>query len=376
MKTAIATIMDGANYGNRLQNYALQTVLNTLGAEAYTLNMKTSNDLSIPEEAVYILKNQVKRLLGREYSVLSKSYKLRKQKFSEFNRRYIQLAEETLEFNRYPKSLSDRYAFFIAGSDQVWNCRTKIIAENINNYLLQFAPKSKRIAYAASFGTKDVVKEFANLFAQELGNFHAISVRETEGSSIVKQLCGRKAEVVLDPTMLLTTAQWNEIAVKPRFLTDEKFILTYFLGGRSAQMREYIQSVADSLGCCVVNLENDYIPEYAIENTSHYLATPDEFLWLVANAECMLTDSFHGCVFSILYGTPFHVFNRVNVEAGNVMSGRLDTLLSLFHLQDRQKSLNEPTGIPEPFCQSRVDAILRERRSQSIAFLQSALEEK
>lgn len=373
MKAAIVTILDGANYGNRLQNYALQTVLNDLGVETKTLNVRSSNDRTMLQKAVFALKNSAKRMIGRDYTPVSKSYQLRKQRFSQFNRRYIHLTDETLAFNRYPRGLESSYEYFIAGSDQVWNGRTKIIAENLNNYLLQFAPGAKRVAYAASFGTKDVPEAVAGLFAQELKAFHAIGVREEEGAAMVEQLCGRKAEVVLDPTMLLDTQQWDQIAAKPRFAAEKKYILTYFLGGRSKPMRKYIQSVADVLGCEIVNLENDYIPESSIENMEHYLASPEEFLWLVAHAECMLTDSFHGCVFSILYGTPFFVYNRVGVEPGNVMSGRLDTLLSAFELSDRMQSLASPSGLPQPLQAEQIAAVLQGKRIDSIAFLRRAL---
>lgn len=374
MKAAIVTITDGANYGNRLQNYALQSVIKDLGANVCTLRIKSSNNRSLPEEVLFTAKNVIKRMLGKEYATISIAYKRRKKRFDDFDSRYINFSKETLKCNSSPKNIANRYDCFVVGSDQVWNSRIKIICENIENYLLTFAPPDKRVAYAASFGTKDIPGEFSELFANELSKFKKIGVRENDGIALVAQSCGKRAEVVLDPTLLLEKSRWNEISKRPAFSCPEKYILTYFLGGRSTKMRKYIDDLASQLNCQVINLDNDYIAPETIENEAFYQVTPDEFVWLISHADCMLTDSFHGSVFSILYGIPFYVFNRVNVEKGNEMSGRITTLLDIFHLNDRLKSLDSPSGVPESFPVNEAAIVLQEKRRQSTEFLRKVLE--
>ncbi len=157
--------------------------------------------------------------------------------------------------------------------------------------------------------------------------FKEISVREEAGKKIVEDLTGRKdVEVLVDPTMLLTAEEWDNVSNKPEQLKTDKYILNYFLGELSEKRKNEIDRIAKENGCKIINMLDS--------NSPFYKTGPAEFLYLEKNAFLICTDSFHACVFSILYNRPFIVFER---EDNNVsMNSRIDTLLNKFHLQDRR----------------------------------------
>jgi hypothetical protein len=206
----------------------------------------------------------------------------------------------------------------------VWNPHWAVHDKSASTYLLLFLPPEKRISYAASFGVSELPGYQKERYADALKDFRAISVREDAGKRIVEELTGRTdVQVLVDPTMLLTTDQWNQIAHKPRAPMPEKYLLTYFLGDVAAERRALIEEKARQLDCQIIDLMDKNSPFYAIG--------PDHFVYLVKHAAYVCTDSFHGSVFSFLYGKPLAIFDRVG-GVGN-MSSRLQTLANKFSLQ-------------------------------------------
>ena len=373
MKAAIITITDGANYGNRLQNFAMQTTLEQLGCEAETFQRRTSRDKSAPQKAVYEAKQLVKKLIGRPTDDVIRR---RRKRFQAYNQNYIRFSDVILQQNQAPAGLDAQYAYFICGSDQIWNTRFTVIREDVKNYLAAFAPGSKRIAYAASFGTVSVDEEFKADFSAELQKFKAIGVREAEGETLVRELSGRDAQVVLDPTMLLGADTWREKARKPEYISSgESILVTYFMTGRSPAIEQYIESVKDAFHCKrVINLEMEFLSPKEIRDPDVFCTAPDEFLWLISHAECVLTDSFHATVFSLLFHKPFVVFQRQAAEKGNQMQSRIETLLGYFDLGDRMDDISNATKLPASYDCDKVDAVIAREKQRSLQFLRSALE--
>lgn len=367
MKVAIITITDGQNYGNRLQNYALQKSLMDLGCEVETVKRRTHRDLTWIGWQKKKVKIIIKRMVGRNNDL---HRLLRKRTFDSFNK-YIKFSKSVLHNNVAPKGIEHQYDYFIVGSDQVWNAGFRIIREDIMNYLLSFAPNDKRIAYAASFGTDRLAEGYEQAFRDELLKFKTISVREVSGVKLVKE-CGIEAEVVLDPTMLLTVQDWLKIAKKPTYVKDMPFIVTYFLGGRDIKVQNYIRSIAGNKK--VYNLEIESAPMESIDSTEVFSTSPDEFVWLIANADCVLTDSFHATVFSILFHKPFCIFERKVIDDSYKIGSRIDTLLGLFHLE-RFRNIDFSLEIkPEKYEVIDIERVLKQEREKSINFLRRALE--
>lgn len=373
MKIAIDTITDGANYGNRLQNYALQSVLEDIGFEVETLRRRTSRDLSAFGIIKDYIKEYIKILIGNKNTHFNR--RARYNIFKDFNKEYIRFSDYCLHDNKSPKNISQKYDYFICGSDQLWNVRFSIIQEDIKNYLACFAESSQRISYAASFGTDSISYEYEKLFSKELKKFKALGVREDAGANIIRRLCDRQdVAVVLDPTLLIKKEKWNNFSKKPRYDTNGKYIVTYFLSRKDNIISEYIRSVADELNCRVINLEIEFLNDSEIKDKNVFCTRPDEFVWLISNAECVLTDSFHATVFSILYNKPFVVFQRKAQEKNNDMGSRIYTLLEKFELLTCIDDFDNPTKRPCKFDEDRINEILNLEREKSLKFLESALE--
>lgn len=368
-RIAILTITDGQNYGNRLQNYALQAYLRNQGFFVETIRRRTSHDQTALKKVEIKLKNVIKKLIGRPYG---KHKLLRIKKFNKFNGKYIFFSKIILHDNVYPRNINSKYDYFVVGSDQVWNAGFRIIYEDIKNHLAFFAEPQKRISYAASFGTDKIAEGYEDIFKRELPKFKVISVREESGKKIVEQ-CGTKAEVVLDPTMLLDSNQWIEIAKKPSYVSNNRFIVTYFLGGRDDDLNTYIKKIAN--GRKIFNLEIESAPEDKIDSIEVFATSPDEFVWLIANADCVLTDSFHATVFSILFHIPFCVFERKAINESYKMGSRIDTLLGLFHLERFHDNNRSFSIIPEKYESNEIEKILKIEQKKSMDFLRSALSE-
>ena len=367
MKLAILTITDGQNYGNRLQNYALQEVLRDMGHDVTTIRRRTFHDRTAAQRSVQGAKSLVKAMLGRDYEAPTAA---RRKAFDAFNRRYLTFSDTVLHDNLAPEHFARQYDRFIVGSDQVWNAQFRIIYDDLKNHLAAFAEPRQRIAYAASFGGDVIPEQYLPLFQQELPRFRAVSVREESGVALAER-CGAKAEVVLDPTMLLPAERWQRLARRPDFVTDEPFIATYFLGGRTPEVLQNIERVA--AGRKVWHLEKEFLPRSAVADMAAFAAAPDEFVWLLSHADCVLTDSFHAAVFSILFHRPFCVFLRAPRDKMPDMSTRMKTLLGQFGLENHLFRSDETDAFSEDYDADAVERTLRQARERSLRFLTEAL---
>lgn len=373
MKIGIITITDGANYGNRLQNYALQTVLRNMGHDARTIRHKTKqySFRSLPVIAAGI--NLLKFFLGRETGFCRNK---RLRVFEDFNKRYIRFSDETLCPDQASGGLSDKYDFFVCGSDQIWNTDYSFVREDLTDYLAAFSHPEQRVAYAASFGTDRIDPKYRDTFKKELPRFKAVSVRENSGREIIDALCGRKdTRVVLDPTMLLDADEWRKIERKPAYIKDEPFVLSYFLCGRNETLTRYIKRTASDFNAVPVDLDNEFRFDREITDRDMYLTAPEEFVWLIDHTQCVLTDSFHACVFSILFHKPFAAFQRKGSdEGGKRITGRIETLLGRFGLTGFIGNVYDPGIRPENYDIAYIEDVLRSGREDSMEFIRSGIE--
>lgn len=331
------------NYGTVLQNYALQTFLRSLGFETFLI--RTNIPLSCSRFGYYksfVQKNGCFSLAGYFKSrlfckiarkILSESKNDKKRNFSAF-------IEKNLNPTRIFKSLSELESscpaadIFIAGSDQVWNTygeNLKTISEQIKACLLCFAPDSaKKISCAASFGKNSLDADFENLFRQELSKFNFVSCREKSGVEICKNLGVKNAVLQQDPTMLLSCDEYKKIAGKA-LVPSKPYILLYLLGNDTDFSVRGLKQFAKSK-----NMEVVYVPANESQKISFakkmYPAV-EEWLGLYENASAVVTNSFHGTVFSLIFNKPFlSVHQSGKFESQNV---RIDSLLEDFGLKDR-----------------------------------------
>lgn len=231
--------------------------------------------------------------------------------------------------------------------------------------LLKFTENKKKIAYSASFGINEIPNEFQSCVRNDISKFKALSVRENVGKRIIEDLTLRKdVEVMIDPTMLLDSSDWNKLLRKPAQLKEnEKFILCYFLGKLSENRLKEIERIAHSKNCKIINLLD--------KNCEFYETGPSEFLYLEKYAELICTDSFHSSVFAILFNKPFVIFEREdNIKN---MNSRIETLLQNFKIEDR-KFKEKITELNMNCDYTEAHKILQDERIKSENFLKKALD--
>lgn len=347
-KVGIITLNGNFNYGNRLQNYALQQIIKNNGYMPETIinvtrvNNEVKNECKSNVELfisgdltmkINIIVNKIiydfNKINIIKKNIEKKSYKIkckREEIFKEFSKKFINETKFSISANNIPVELVNKYNYFIAGSDQVWNPNDPIVSE-IN--FLTFAPKNKRLSYAPSFGVSSIDKSNKRRYAEMISGIEKLSVREEEGAKLIKELTGRDAQVVIDPTMLIDKKEWISISKVDKNKPKKKYLLTYFLGEKSDKTKKKIKYIAKTNKLEVVNLAS-------LNDKKYYLAGPCEFIDYVNDASLFLTDSFHGCVFSLMLQTPFIVFYRESQNHNNIMNSRIDTFIKKFKLESRK----------------------------------------
>lgn len=384
-RVGIITLHGYSNYGNKLQNYATQEVLKSLGCDSITI----ANDVSINQDRKIQIYNKLKRLsfkrmVNHTYIAMKKLRQKvyltntekketlltnkRIERFKKFTKDNIIESDYIINERNVSKDFHNEFDYFIVGSDQVWN---PYYINNSSIYFLTFAPKRKRIAYSASFGISQLPEAFTQFYKERISQFEHISVREEVGADIVRDLIGRSVEVLIDPTLMLDKNEWLEIASKSKHKPTKSYILTYFLGEESEKIKGFVDNLSYKYDLEIVKLEEG---SGIIKDELRYTTGPGEFIDYVNSAKVILTDSFHGTVFSILFEKPFISFSRNDASYSMNISSRLDTLLRKFQLEDRKwDNIKESNNIME-IDFSNVPKILKREREKAYKYLRVALD--
>jgi hypothetical protein len=193
----------------------------------------------------------------------------------------------------------------------------------------------------------------------------AISVREKSGQDIVRQLSGRDAELVIDPTMYLTPEQWVEIEKKPKGLESNRFVLFYLLGNYSKDKIVSMKNHFEKQDKKVVFLQNEY-SKLDIGTDEEFAYDPSNFIWLIRNSSMVITDSFHAVVFSLQFQKPFAIVKRDTLEED--ISTRIKNLIDIFQIENAYCT-NENSIIPAEVNYEKVKVVLEEQRIQFMNFI-------
>lgn len=366
MKIAISTIVDYNNYGNRLQNYALQEILLELGHEVETIKNITYRKPSMSKRMLKIIKNGnlIKKVNSKLFPKNSTKKniemynKIRKEKFQKFSKKFILETVSSIDDTMTDFSKIDYFDCYVIGSDQVWNYNfPRFSSLDFVNY-----SKKPKLSYAASFGVDKISDEYYPIYLNGLNELQYISVREDAGKKIVEGITHRKdVQVVVDPTLLVKEEVWSKlIKNSPKY--QHRYILTYFLDKPNEYTSQYIFNFSKKNNLEIKNLLD-------INELELWTADPVEFVNLFSQAEAIFTDSFHACVFSIIFEKYFEIFDR-NYD-GPSMNSRIETLLKDFKLENRwHKNGNTPNGF---INYGEVKKLLERKRTESLTFLESSL---
>jgi len=316
------TCHDVYNYGASLQAYALMKYLQKLGHDVEIINYKPNYlskhynlfavnnsawNTNIIIKAIYLIVKFPGRLLSLQ----------RKHNFDRFTKKYLKLTPIRYLSNEHLKESLPIADIYICGSDQIWNC----LFENGKDpaFYLDFVPDDKRkISYAASFAIKQIPKQSINFVKKKINNIDCISVRENSGIEILESLGIHRGIQVVDPVFLLDGVEWDHLC---KYQMNEKYLLVYDFDKNDLVKKIAIKIAQEKK--LKIYCVNNYKCKYADKNFQ--FADTEMFISLIKNAEFVISNSFHGTAFSIIFEKNFCVVNRNE----NINARMFDLLASL-----------------------------------------------
>lgn len=380
MKIGVITIEKVNNYGAELQATATIKVLQGMGYETEIIdycyyknwNFKDTRisapfvSMSVKGRLMYWVKYRlVNRIVAKILPLLYSTVKRRIQRFEDFHKINTRMSKRYLSMPELYQTKMD-YDVYVVGSDQVWNPSA---SSSIEPYFLTFAPKeAKKISYASSFGVSNIPTSLYEKYKRLLSNIDYLSVREQTGVCLVKTLTGRDATCVLDPTLLLNKKQWGNIMLAYPHMPS-RYILVYQLLP-SETLPSLAKSIAEEMKCPIYYLAKR---AYAVNapNGMRVIkdAGPAEFLWLIKNASCVVTNSFHGTAFSVNFCTPFYTV--LNSKRGS--NARITSLLNSVNLMGRIVYEGDKLPFFSFYDADYVQKHIEMLRKDSTSYLEKAL---
>lgn len=418
MKTATVTWSTYNNFGTVLQAFALQKTIEGLGAENIIISDERiiQDNLQVLKENKFIVESYEKSLRDNKaengntrntnrirkliqlfshpiyfskrvpYYVADKFFpSLRRKIYKEIENTLLLNQEKCEDFKKlnmkilYGKSRQDmnelncQYDLFICGSDQIWNPSPRCYFDSF--FYLDFVNKRK-VSYAPSVGLRKIPKQYTERIKEYLADFNSVSVRESETAKQLSELLGKDVKWVLDPTLLQTKRFWNEVALDSTIpKIRSKYLLCYFLENEKWYF-EYVTKLARRLKLKVVLIPNK--KEFCVANHLRKNGVgPMDFLYLVSNASFVVTDSYHGLLFSILFEKQFVPLRRFDLSDEMNENIRIDSILELFSLEDLLVTEeNSNTINPINISYSETSMILNKKREESLSYLRKAIYDK
>lgn len=373
MKIGTMTWLHNGNYGSILQAYALQKFLISNGYDNTLINYKPD----IKSKIINLIKNRNSLLLFIEKLEANKvkmactdlaALDEKKKKFESFLNSNCILTEPYTNPSELLKA-NGMFDTYICGSDQIWSP----MLFNPLYYLSYVDNKYKKIAYAPSFGVSKIPKKKQYAISKLLRTFDHISIREQQGAAIVNNFIGKTTSVVLDPTVLLDRDEWDSIVAKVNISTP--YILCYFLGEKSEYWKS-VEKLANLMNYRIVIIPVN-ADAYKQKHELMISTGPAEWVNLIKNASLICTDSFHGCLFSIIYTKDFYVFKRFSDKKATSQNSRVYNILNMVGLKNRL--IDDECNISKSEVPIRnydiVQNILNRERIKSKEWLFTALSE-
>ncbi len=312
-KVGIVTFHRAVNYGAILQAVALQKYTASLGYDSEIIDYKSGvfdhYKLSNKKTSISYVKDRYSREKAKRFErFLQINAKLSNQSYDAFSIHNINTA---------------CYQYVITGSDQVWN---PDIVRGDSAYLLDFVPeKGKKLSYAASIGVGEIGEAEKKWLKDGLGSFKSVSVREKDAKKLLVKEGMAEAAVVCDPTLLLETSDW--VKMEKPIHTPKRYVLVYSFGTNIDlwnQARKYASE--DGTEVCFIN--DSFVSSTTVNDIKG--VGPAEWLYVIHHADCVYTNSYHGMLFSVIYGVPFWV-----ADPGDGTFSRFEDIMELLNCKER-----------------------------------------
>lgn len=359
MRIGILTFHCAHNYGAVLQAYALQQYLLSNGHKVEIIDYRPNYLVEPYRVKLYwwrfLSKNPiecVKRFFGESFYYLPMRY-IRYYSFNRFIKNKF-LLSKPIKDNQIPND----YDVYVVGSDQVWNPKITHVFDDVYFARFNFDKGNKQyISYAASMGKSKLSDDEIKYLTDSFKLFDKISVRESVLVDMLQPITDKNIYHVLDPTLLVNSDFWNNLAVKP--FKSKKYVLVYAITMDSIIM-EKAKVIADCLNVEIVEITSGIVKERGKYQT----ASPSHFLGAIKNAEYVITTSFHATIFSILFKIPFYVIQMNSSE-----NSRAASLLNMLGIKDRILLANEVVSLNKDIDWSFVEEKLEYYRLFSREFL-------
>lgn len=367
-KVGVMTWYHYDNYGSMLQAFALCKKIEQLGYDSMLVAYVPM--AARPLKRKWTVERILCGILNRTVYRGNRFYisEMQKQRFLSFRSDLkttssCDTLEELQELNR-------ALDVFVCGSDQIWS---PLYFDE--NYFLSFVHDTqKMIAYAPSIGTMSIPEgEIREQMQKAIQRFRYLSVREEQGAYLIQELTGQKAEVVLDPTLLYSKEEWNEMfGSNGKSELPDQYILCYFLGNMQKYMR-HIRFIVEQMKLPVYIIPTR-TGQLRKQSFHLYDAGPIEFVSAIKGASFVCTDSFHGLAFSLIFEKQFCCYKRFAENAKNNQNSRIYNILTKLNLMER---LYQP-GEADIIWKDRIDydsvtKRLEAMRKTSICYLNDAL---
>lgn len=353
-KIGILTFHKTLNYGAVLQAYALKTIIQSFNVSCDIINYTypaLNKNFRIFNKLHFRYKNVINNIF-----FVPKLKNLFRKFINDFLVDMKSIKKKDLIF------LNDIYDIFITGSDQVWNGE---VTEHDNSFLLDFVKDSNKInSYAASFGVTQLTDTDIKNYPKLLNRFKNISVREQQGIEIIKFLIGREDVVkTLDPTFLLTIDQWKKLINKE---TTRQDTVVMYLMGKNLDLISFAKKLAKDKNCKLIILRNT--PRKYDKTIENIFVTPEQWLEYIYNAKYVVTNSFHGLAFSIIFNKTFFT----GFVSTNNRNSRLENLLNLTNLRNRLID-NIENNYDKSIDWDSVNKIIDKERKKSLDYLKKII---
>lgn len=327
-KIGIITFHNSYNCGSMLETYAIQKYLQKKDLENEIIDFSTKAqkelyDISFKNISI---KNIIKNILLFPWR---KKVKINNNQYEQFKSKNFKLSSDKYDEK---KKIKDNYSIVVAGSDQIWNIT---ISDSDDAYFLPWVTKARKVAYAPSFGAQNILKVSSSpeKYKKYIVSFDALSVREKNGQKWIKDLTGRKAELLIDPTLLLSQEDYEKI--EDNSCTPAGDYIFFYCPSFDNDICKFISKVSKKYNLPVITWSTK---SYAVKAIYRYgfklpkYESPAIYLSLIKNAKLVFTTSFHGTIFSTIYRKNFYTIKNGGMYGDD---DRVKTLLESIKLEDR-----------------------------------------
>lgn len=378
MKVGIITFHNVNNYGAVLQAYALQKSIMKLGGQCDIIDYHRKN----LRDVLLWQKNKILcQLKGRPdhqgysnmefihmfFNTMFFNNKKVATKFEDFR---LRLSMSRPVNGDTVKSLNGKYDLYLSGSDQVWNCGRVYLDKS---YFLDFVDDDdKKGSYAASFGIKVIPDKYRKEYEKLLEGYKYLSVRETSGAVIIRELIHREAKVVLDPTLLLDKEEWLPLIGLNK---KSKQVIVVYMLEYSENLLAFARSLSHKTGYPVRLLNKPF--KHKVKEEYRTDVGPIEWLKEIQNAEYVVTNSFHGVAFSINFNKNFFV-EIAEERIRGAMASRIENILKTFGLEERlirQGVQADRYSSPLNINYDKINRRLLMLRADSVSYLAQMLDQ-